>query len=84
MPSRITDASVEAMLTREKAQFLQRNPKSRTLAEESSRHWLQGVPMHWMVDWGTAFPLFIQRASGVGRTFSAELKWSLLILIPYL
>ncbi len=68
MPSRITDASVEAMLTREKAQFLQRNPKSRTLAEESSRHWLQGVPMHWMVDWGTAFPLFIQRASGVGLT----------------
>jgi glutamate-1-semialdehyde 2,1-aminomutase len=65
MPSRITDASVEAMLTREKARFLQRNPKSRTLAEESSRHWLRGVPMHWMVDWGTAFPLFIQRARGV-------------------
>ena len=48
MPSRITDASVEAMLTREKAHFLQRNPKSRTLAEESSGYWLRGVPMHWM------------------------------------
>ena len=68
MPSRITDASVEAMLTREKAHFLQRNPKSRTLAEESSRYWLRGVPMHWMVDWGTPFPLFVQRASGVDLT----------------
>src|SRR5215211_5306192 len=68
MPSRITDASVEAMLTREKANFLQRNPKSRTLAEESSRYWLQGVPMHWMVDWGTPFPLFIQHASGIDLT----------------
>jgi glutamate-1-semialdehyde 2,1-aminomutase len=68
MPSRITDASVEAMLTREKAHFLQRNPKSRTLAEESSRYWLQGVPMHWMIDWGTPFPLFIERASGVDLT----------------
>jgi glutamate-1-semialdehyde 2,1-aminomutase len=68
MPSRITDASVEAMLTREKASFLQRNPRSRTLAEESSRYWLRGVPMHWMVDWGTAFPLFIQRACGVDLT----------------
>ncbi len=68
MPSRITDASVEAMLTRENALFLQRNPKSRTLAEESSKYWLRGVPMHWMVDWGTPFPLFIQRASGVDLT----------------
>ena len=65
MPSRITDASVEAMLTREKALFLQRNPKSRTLADQSSKHWLRGVPMHWMVDWGTPFPLFIAHATGV-------------------
>src|SRR5690349_13610167 len=68
MPSRITDASVEAMLTREKAHFLQRNPKSRNLAEESSKYWLRGVPMHWMVDWGTPFPLFIAKATGVDLT----------------
>ena len=68
MPSRITDASVEAMLTREKAHFLQRNPKSRTLSDESSKYWLRGVPMHWMIDWGTPFPLFIEKASGVDLT----------------
>jgi glutamate-1-semialdehyde 2,1-aminomutase len=68
MASRITDASIEAMLTREKAHFLQRNPKSRTLAEDSSKHWLRGVPMHWMADWETPFPLFIEKASGVDLT----------------
>src|ERR1700752_5187799 len=68
MPSRITDASVEAMLTREKALFLQRSPKSRALGEETAKNWLRGVPMHWMVDWGTPFPLFIAKASGVELT----------------
>jgi glutamate-1-semialdehyde 2,1-aminomutase len=68
MPSRITDASVEAMLTREKALFLQRNPKSRALSDETAKSWLRGVPMHWMVDWGTPFPLFIAKASGVDLT----------------
>lgn len=68
MPSRITDASVEAMLMREKALFLQRNPKSRALADETAKNWLRGVPMHWMVDWGTPFPLFIAKATGVDLT----------------
>ena len=45
MPARITDASVEAMLTREKALFLQRNPKSRALSEETAKNWLRGVPI---------------------------------------
>ncbi|MGE0007411.1 MAG: aspartate aminotransferase family protein [Parvibaculaceae bacterium] len=68
MPSRITDASVEAMLTRENALFVQRNPKSRALGEETAATWLRGVPMHWMVDWGTPFPLFIASARGVDLT----------------
>jgi glutamate-1-semialdehyde 2,1-aminomutase len=68
MPSLISDASVEAMLAREKALFLQRNPKSRSLADQAAKHWLRGVPMHWMVDWGTPFPLFIDHASGVDLT----------------
>ncbi|MGE3832961.1 MAG: aminotransferase class III-fold pyridoxal phosphate-dependent enzyme, partial [Parvibaculaceae bacterium] len=68
MPARITDASVEAMLAREKALFIQRNPRSRALAEETARHWLRGVPMHWMVDWDTPFPLFIAKAEGAALT----------------
>ena len=65
MPPAISDAAVKAMLKREESLFTQRNPNSKRLSEEAARNWLKGVPMHWMVDWGTPFPLFIDRASGV-------------------
>jgi len=65
MPQNIAAASVEAMLAREKAHFVQRNPNSAALAEKTAENWLRGVPMHWMVDWGTPFPLFISSARGV-------------------
>ena len=68
MPARITDASAEAMLAREKALFIQRNPRSKALSEGAARHWLSGVPMHWMVNWDTPFPLFIAKAEGVDLT----------------
>jgi glutamate-1-semialdehyde 2,1-aminomutase len=56
---------VTLMLEGERARFLERNPKSAALAREASAHWLRGVPMHWMVDWGTPFPLFVAEAKGV-------------------
>ncbi len=56
------------MLQREQALFIERNPTSQGLAEQASKNWLRGVPMHWMVDWGLAFPLFINRANGVDLT----------------
>jgi glutamate-1-semialdehyde 2,1-aminomutase len=56
------------MLTREKSLFLQRNPKSKALAGKAAENWLRGVPMHWMVDWGTPFPLFVNQANGVDIT----------------
>lgn len=68
MPSTLSDIAVEAMITREKAHFRQRNPISRALGEKAAEHWLRGVPMHWMVDWGTPFPLFVNHAAGVDFT----------------
>ncbi|MFT3988178.1 aspartate aminotransferase family protein [Aestuariivirga sp.] len=68
MPRAIPDASITAMLTREDALFTQRNVQSKRLAEDAAKHWLRGVPMHWMVDWGTPFPLFVAKASGVDVT----------------
>ncbi len=68
MPQRIADTSVAAMLAREKALFTLRNPISSQYAGESAKSWLRGVPMHWMVDWGTPFPLFINKANGVDVT----------------
>jgi glutamate-1-semialdehyde 2,1-aminomutase len=64
----ITEEAVASMLARERSLFLQRNPKSRELAEQSRLHWLDGVPMLWMADWQTPFPLFIKTASGVHLT----------------
>ncbi len=53
------------MLEREAKLYVQRNPKSQALSAQASRHWLRGVPMHWMVDWGLPFPLFVEQAQGV-------------------
>ena len=53
------------MLEREAKLYVQRNPNSLALSARASRHWLRGVPMHWMVDWGLPFPLFIEEARGV-------------------
>lgn len=68
MTSPLSDVAVTAMLKREKSLFLQRNPKSKALSEKAAQNWLRGVPMHWMVDWGTPFPLFVNRANGVDLT----------------
>jgi glutamate-1-semialdehyde 2,1-aminomutase len=68
MPGPIADAAIDAMLAREEALFIQRNPASQRLAEDAARSWLRGVPMHWMVDWGMPFPLFVTKARGVDVT----------------
>jgi len=68
MPRTISDAAIEAMLSREDALFIQRNPNSKRHSEAAAKHWLNGVPMHWMVDWGTPFPLFVEKATGVDVT----------------
>ena len=64
----IPETAIKAMLAREDALFIQRNPNSKRLSDQTAKNWLRGVPMHWMVDWGTAFPLFVARANGVDVT----------------
>ena len=59
------DSAIKAMLEREAQLYVQRNPKSQALSAEASKHWLRGVPMHWMVDWGLPHPLFIEEAQGI-------------------
>ncbi len=68
LQSPITGMAIESMLERENSLFAQRNPKSRGLLERAAKNWLRGVPMHWMVDWGTEFPLFVSKARGVEVT----------------
>ncbi len=64
----IVPPAIQAMIERERARFAAANPRSRLLAEESLRHWFRGVPMHWMLDWGTPFPLFVAEAAGASLT----------------
>lgn len=64
----ISPERVTALLTAGRELFAQRCPRSRDLAYQASQHWLRGVPMHWMVDWGTPFPLFVTEARGVTLT----------------
>lgn len=52
------------MLARERQSFADRNPASRALAEHAGRHFPGGVPLHWMKDWGTPFPLSVRSARG--------------------
>jgi glutamate-1-semialdehyde 2,1-aminomutase len=59
---------LEAVLATEEAVYSRRNPRSADLAKEGAKHWLRGVPMHWMVDWPTPFPLAISEAKGVTLT----------------
>lgn len=68
MRVQVSENAVNSMLEREKALFIQRHPKSKALSETSAKHWLRGVPMHWMVDWDTPFPLFVNEARGVTLT----------------
>lgn len=61
-------ARARAQLAVERASFVQRNPRSAALAGRASAHLMFGVPLHWMNDWGTPFPLHLQAAQGATLT----------------
>ncbi len=64
----IASAAIDSMLKRERDRFLQANPTSAKLAESAKAHWHNGVPMHWMLDWSTPFPLYAKEAKGATLT----------------
>lgn len=61
----IDSARLAALAARERNTFVATHPESARLAKQSSGHWLNGVPMHWMRDWSTPHPLFVRSARGV-------------------
>ena len=58
------EISAQKIIESEQAQYLQLHVKSIVLSQSAHQHFLYGVPMHWMNDWGTPTPLFINQASG--------------------
>ncbi len=65
-PDLITNA--HALLASERANYMKLHPKSAELSVKANQHFLYGVPMHWMNDWGTPVPLFISHAEGAHFT----------------
>ncbi len=64
----ITDDAIDRLATREAEAFRKANPHSLALAEKASKHWFQGVPFHWMLDWPSPVPLVAANATGATLT----------------
>ncbi len=60
----VSPARLSALMMRERAAFAARRPRSAELASQAAAHWHDGVPLHWMSDWGLPFPMFLERAKG--------------------
>lgn len=52
------------LLETERRYYLELHPTSAQLAQQAKQHFLYGVPLHWMNDWGTPVPLFVREAQG--------------------
>jgi glutamate-1-semialdehyde 2,1-aminomutase len=48
----------------EAERFARARPACRAAFEAGRDHWLAGVPMHWMRDWPSPFPLVLAKARG--------------------
>ncbi len=64
----INRSRLKTLLVQERQRFIAEHPRSRELFEESKANLLGGVPMAWMVKWASAFPIFVQEASGAHLT----------------
>lgn len=59
---------LHALCERERAHYAAQHPRSQALAQRAAQHLLFGVPLHWMNDWSTPFPLHIAQAQGARLT----------------
>ena len=48
----------------ERERFAAAHPRSRALHERAKASLLDGVPMNWMTEWASPFPLFVDSAAG--------------------
>jgi glutamate-1-semialdehyde 2,1-aminomutase len=57
-------ARIAAFKTEVDRIYAEARPKTKATLAGSARHYLDGVPMHWMRDWPQPFPLLVSEASG--------------------
>jgi glutamate-1-semialdehyde 2,1-aminomutase len=55
---------LERLLSAELERFARAHPRSGTLHEQAKASLLDGVPMNWMSEWASPFPLFVETAAG--------------------
>ncbi len=68
--------NAKKMIETERALFLRLHPESVILSEQTNAHFLYGVPMHWMSDWGTPAPLFVKSANGAHFTCVDDITYA--------
>ncbi len=61
---RIDRARLAELQGQERQRFVDTHPRSVALAAQDARHFLFGVPLHWMRDWPTPVALHVERAQG--------------------
>jgi glutamate-1-semialdehyde aminotransferase len=54
------------LMSAELDHFARAHPRSGKLHERAKASLLDGVPMNWMSEWASPFPLFVDEASGAG------------------
>lgn len=67
----ISEAQLEGLMQREKAIYETRTSESKAVFDKAKGCLLNGVPMPWMGDWGTPYPLYIKQAEG-NRIFDMD------------
>jgi glutamate-1-semialdehyde 2,1-aminomutase len=68
MPAAIDPDRLSRFRTAEAERFARARPQCRAAFEAGRDHWLAGVPMHWMRDWPSPFPLVLAKAHGARLT----------------
>jgi glutamate-1-semialdehyde 2,1-aminomutase len=64
-PTRTIDRDrLTSLSLAETERFRDAHPRSAELYERARHSLLDGVPMNWMVEWASPFPLFVDEASG--------------------
>src|SRR5215208_504723 len=65
-PSPVDRDHLAGLMAAEVERFARAHPRSGELHDRAKASLLDGVPMNWMTEWASPFPLFVETASGAG------------------
>jgi glutamate-1-semialdehyde aminotransferase len=64
--STVDRVRLEQLMSAELERFARAHVRSGKLHEQAKASLVDGVPMNWMTEWASPFPLFVEQASGAG------------------